>query len=70
MHTPVVHEAAGSVPSATGPQVPSAPVPFWDARHDWQLPVQALVQQTPPEQKPESQSAPVAQAFPVVLTKA
>jgi hypothetical protein len=31
---------------ATGPHTPSMPVPFLPAEHAWQLPVQALLQQT------------------------
>ena len=48
----VAHWAAGSVPAATGPQVPSAPPPFMAAVHAMQVPVQAVLQQTPLAQKP------------------
>ena len=45
-------------------QVPALP----PSAHDWQVPVQALVQQTFCWQKPEAHSAAVAQVVPGVLS--
>jgi hypothetical protein len=41
------------VPTATGPQAPSAPWPFMAAEQAWQRPVHAVLQQTPSTQNPE-----------------
>ena len=58
-----VHESLGSVPFLTSAQVPfAAPVRTW--LHAWQVPVQAVLQQTLLTQKVEAQSAPVAQLWP------
>jgi len=46
------HSASGSVPLATFPQVPSAPLPFLAALHARHVPVHELLQQTPSTQKP------------------
>jgi hypothetical protein len=39
-----------------------------DSAHDWQVPAQAVLQQTPCAQKPETHSAPVAHARPLTLS--
>jgi hypothetical protein len=49
-----------AVPFCTLVQVPGEAV----SAQDWQLPVQAVVQQTDCEQKPDRHSAPVTQAWP------
>jgi hypothetical protein len=41
------HSLSGSVLTATLPQVPSEPEPFFAAVHDWHRPLHALLQQTP-----------------------
>jgi hypothetical protein len=73
LQTPVVphdegaksgHSASGSAPAATGPQTPSAPEPFFVVEHATQLDVQAVSQQTPSTQKPETHSADPVQAAP------
>jgi hypothetical protein len=46
----------GSVPARTVAQVPSG-CPVRTALQAWHPPVQALLQQTPPAQEPEEQSA-------------
>lgn len=51
----------GEAPAGTGEQVPALPV----SAHDWQVPVQAELQQTPCAQKPEPQSAATAQVAPI-----
>ena len=50
----------GADAAAMGEQVPLLP----PSAHDMQVPVQALVQQTPCWQKPEAHSAAVVQAVP------
>src|SRR6185503_1677544 len=52
---------SGSVSAATGPQVPSTPLPFLAAVQASHPPVQELSQQTPSTQKPLVQSEPLAQ---------
>src|SRR6185437_12180696 len=61
------HSPSGSVPAAMVPQVPSAPPPFLAAVHAWQVPVQAVSQQTPSAQKALWHSSAFAQAAPPVL---
>ena len=53
----------GSAPAKIGEQVPALP----ERAHDMQVPVQALLQQTPCWQKPEAHSAAVVQAVPGVF---
>jgi hypothetical protein len=57
------HSASGSVPVATGPQVPLAPVPFLAAEHASQVPEQGVSQHTPSAQLPLVQSASSAHAL-------
>jgi hypothetical protein len=52
--------AAGAWPAGTGEQVPADPV----SAQDMQVPVQAVSQQTPCAQKPETHDAAVVQAAP------
>ncbi len=47
----------GSLPFATSPQTPSAPLPLPAAVQLWQSPLHALLQQTPSTQLPDAQSA-------------
>ena len=62
------HSLSGSVPAMMGPQVPSAPLPFFAAVHAVQIAAQAEPQQTPSAQKPDvhcdadEQAAPLASA--------
>src|SRR5262249_49866791 len=70
------HWLSGSCPAGTGEHVPSLPV----TAHDWQVPVQAVMQQIPCSQNPDMQSVvavqvppgplfpplPLRQRFPVV----
>jgi hypothetical protein len=58
------HWLFGSVPIATLPQAPSTPPPFFAAVHAWQVPVQALLQQTPSAQKPDAHCDAAAHALP------
>jgi hypothetical protein len=53
----------GAAPAKIGEQVPALP----ERAHDMQVPVQALLQQTPCWQKPEAHSAAVVQAVPGVF---
>ena len=46
VHVAPGHSRSGSVAGAIAPQVPSVPLPFFDAEQAWQVPVQALPQQT------------------------
>lgn len=72
-HTPSVAQLAAPMflqvpcgsgaPFATGLQVPSDAL----RPHDWQVPVQPLLQQTPWAQKPDRHSDPSAQVFPSPL---
>jgi hypothetical protein len=55
-----VHWLSGSAPAATGVQVPTVFV----RAHDMQVPVQALLQQTPCAQWPVPQSESAAQVVP------
>jgi hypothetical protein len=48
--TPSEHSLPGSVPFEMKPQVPSAPRPVCAARHDEQVPLHRLLQQTPSTQ--------------------
>ena len=59
----VVHWVVGlgAAPAGTGEQVPALPA----SAHDWQVPVQAELQQTPCAQKPDPQSAATAQVAPI-----
>jgi len=50
----------GAWPAGTGEQVPALPV----SAHDWQVPAQAVAQQTPCAQIPDRQTDPDAQAEP------
>ncbi len=61
-----VHWVAGvgAVAAGTGEQVPALPL----TAHDMQVPVQALVQQTPCWQKPLAHSAAVVHAVPGVFS--
>jgi hypothetical protein len=58
----IVHwlKVAGACPAGIGEQVPAEPL----SAHDRQVPVQAVSQQTPCAQKPETHDAAVAQAAP------
>jgi hypothetical protein len=47
-----VHSLSGSLPAVMGPQVPSAPLPFFTVVQATQVPLHALLQQTPSAQKP------------------
>ena len=51
------HSESGSVPEATAPQTPSAPVPFFDAEHASHAPAHAVSQQKPSTQLPLAHSA-------------
>jgi hypothetical protein len=55
-----VHWPTGSCPAGTGEHVPSLP----GSAHDWQVPVQAVMQQIPCSQNPDRQSAAAAQVPP------
>jgi hypothetical protein len=44
------------VPSASDPQAPSAPEPFRTVVQAWQVPAQAVSQQTPSTQLPVAQT--------------
>jgi hypothetical protein len=55
-----VHWFSGSWPAGTAVQVPAVP----DSAHDWQVPVQAVAQQTPCWQKALAHSVAPAQAVP------
>jgi hypothetical protein len=48
-----------------GPQDPSAPLPFFAALHAKQVAPQALLQQTPSTQYPETQSDAAVHATPL-----
>jgi hypothetical protein len=48
------------LPTGSGVQVPSGM-----RLHDWQVPMQAVLQHTPSTQKPEAQAASTAQAAPL-----
>jgi hypothetical protein len=54
----------GAVPDGTLVQVPALPL----SAHDMQVPVQALLQQTPCWQKPEPHSEALEQGFPGVFS--
>jgi hypothetical protein len=56
------HSARGSVPASAALHVPR----LFVAAQVWQLPVQAVLQQTPSTQKPLAQSAVAAQAVPLI----
>jgi len=51
----------GAAPAGTGEQVPALP----PSAHDWQVPVQVELQQTPCAQKPEPQSVAKVHAAPI-----
>jgi hypothetical protein len=53
------HWLFGSVPVATLPHTPFCPCPFAAALHAEQIPVQAVLQQTPSAQKPVAHSSPL-----------
>ena len=53
----------GAWPAGTFAHVPGLAA----SAHDWQVPVQAVAQQTPWAQKPELHSAPVAQVAPRIF---
>jgi hypothetical protein len=55
------HSIRGSVPGSAAMHVPTLP----DCAHVWQVPPQALLQQTPSTQKPLPHSAVVTQAVPL-----
>lgn len=55
-----VHWPSGSWPAPTFVQVPADPL----SAHDWQVPVQAVWQQTPCWQKPDAQSLATEQMSP------
>jgi hypothetical protein len=63
---------SGSAPALIAPQVPSAPCPFLTAEQARQVPVQALLQQTPSTQLPLAHwlPAPHAPPFPFLVTQA
>jgi hypothetical protein len=65
LHLPSGHSSSGSVFVAMGPQDPSVPLPFFAALHAKQVVVQALLQQTPSTQYPETQSEAPVQATPL-----
>lgn len=52
---------AGAAPAGTSEQVPTFPA----SAHDWQVPLQAMSQQTPCEQLLELHSLPITQVTPV-----
>jgi hypothetical protein len=58
------HSFCGSAPLATGPQLPSAPVPFNTAVQAWQRPPQLELQQTPSMQNALKQSPMTAHVEP------
>ena len=64
------HSLSGSVPFAMFPHVPSEPLPFFAAEHARQVPVQAVLQQTPSTQFPLAQFDPRMHAVPSGLTHA
>lgn len=55
------HWFSGSCPAVTLVQVPTVPA----SAHDWQVPPQAVPQQTPCAQKPDTHSPPAPHATPV-----
>jgi len=57
------HWFRGSAPLATLVQAPTVPV----SAHDWHVPPQAELQQTPCAQKPEAHSPPAPQATPLLF---
>ena len=62
---PAVHPPAGSAsPDETAAQVPSGDEPVSALVHAWQVPLQALVQQTPSAQKPLVHWSVAVQACP------
>jgi hypothetical protein len=63
------HSASGSVLVAIGPHVPFVPEPFLAVEHAWQVPLQALLQQTPSTQFPLVHSALIEHAAPFVKSK-
>ena len=67
---PALHSLAGSVPSVTLLQVPSADCPVSFARQETQVPLQALLQHTLSAQKPDKHSPPAAQAWPALFCAA
>jgi len=56
-----VHWLSGSCPAGTFVHVPTVPV----SAHDWQVPVQAALQQNPWAQNPDAHSVPAPQAAPI-----
>jgi hypothetical protein len=63
----ITHRLPGLVPAAALPQVPSAPPPLPAAVHAWQAPLHALLQQTPPTQKPLVHWLGIEHAVPLPL---
>ena len=61
------HSRSGSLPSAIAPQTPSPPIPFFKPEHAWQLPVHAVVQQTPSAQNPSLHSCASEHAVPAIF---
>ena len=59
-----VHSWSGSAPACTGPQVPSAPLPFSRALHATQVPTQATSQHTPSAAEPLRHSLAPSRALP------
>jgi hypothetical protein len=55
------HWSSGSEPAGTDTQEPTVPI----SAHERQVPLQAVAQQTPWAQNPESQSVPCVQAAPI-----
>jgi hypothetical protein len=58
------HWPSGSVPATTLPHTPSAPAPLAALLHAWQVPPQAVLQQTPLAQKPLAHWSPAVHAAP------
>jgi hypothetical protein len=63
------HSLSGSLPSAIGPQVPSAPDPFLVAVQARQSSVHALSQQTPSTQWALAQSTSALQGSPLARAR-
>jgi hypothetical protein len=54
-------------PSATAPQAPFAPLPFFAVEHAWQAPLHALLQQNPSTQNPLAHWSFAVQANPCMI---
>lgn len=65
LHVVAGHSLSGSIPDAMGSQRPSAPCPFFAALQATQVPVQAVLQQTPSRQKFEAHVADDEHALPM-----